>query len=205
LLSTVRRRADTRAAMSISLILLAFGLAADAFAVALGQGAVVKANPWRSALVVGAAFGLAQAIAPLLGWAVSLLFAGLIESVDHWVAFVLLVIVGGKMVWEGSRSDPPGKESDPGKETLAGGWKLVILSVTVSIDAAAAGITLPTLDAPIVVSVVVIGLVTFALSTAGVMIGRAGAKAMGAQAEIIGGLILIVIGAKVLIDHKAFG
>ncbi|MEQ1607869.1 MAG: manganese efflux pump MntP family protein [Hyphomonadaceae bacterium] len=189
----------------MSLLLLAFGLAADAFAVALGQGAVVKSHPWRSALVVGAAFGSAQAIAPLIGWAVGLLFAGLIESIDHWVAFLLLVIVGGKMIWEGSHNDPPGEESDPGQEKLAGGWKLMMLAVAVSIDAAAAGITLPTLDAPVVVSVATIGLVTFALSTAGVMIGRAGARALGSQAEIIGGLILIVIGAKVLIDHKAFG
>ncbi len=191
--------------MSVSLLLLAFGLAADAFAVALGQGAVVKTHPWRSALVVGAAFGSAQAIAPLIGWAVGLLLAGLIESIDHWVAFLLLVIVGGKMIWEGSHNDPPGEDGDPGQEKLAGGWKLMMLAVAVSIDAAAAGITLPTLDAPVVVSVATIGLVTFALSTAGVMIGRAGARALGSQAEIIGGLILIVIGAKVLIDHKAFG
>jgi putative Mn2+ efflux pump MntP len=191
--------------MSISLILLAFGLAADAFAVALGQGAVVRANPWRSALVIGAAFGVAQAIAPLIGWSLSLLFAGLIESIDHWVAFILLALVGGKMVLEGFRKDPPGEESDPGKEKPARGWTLVTLAVAVSIDAAAAGITLPTLDAPVLVSVVAIGLVTFALSVAGVMIGRAGARALGPQAEIVGGLILIVIGAKVLIDHRAFG
>lgn len=191
--------------MSISLILLALGLAADAFAVAIGQGAAVRGRPWRSALTVGAAFGAAQAIAPLIGWSLTLVLAGLIESIDHWVAFVLLAIVGAKMVWEGFRKDPPGEESDPGKEKLAGGWTLLMLAVATSIDAAAAGITLPTIGAPILLSVAAIGLITFALSTAGVMIGRAGAKALGSQAEIIGGLILIVIGAKVLIDHNAFG
>lgn len=191
--------------MSISLILLAIGLAADAFAVAIGQGAVVRTHPWRSALTVGAAFGAAQAIAPLIGWSLTLVLAGLIESVDHWVAFVLLAIVGAKMIWEGFRHDPPGEESDPGKEKVAGGWTLLVLAVATSIDAAAAGITLPTIGAPILVSVAAIGLITFALSTAGVMIGRAGAKALGSQAEIIGGLILIVIGTKVLIDHNAFG
>lgn len=191
--------------MSISLILLAIGLAADAFAVAIGQGAVVRTRPWRSALAVGAAFGAAQAIAPLIGWSLTLVLAGLIESVDHWVAFVLLAIVGAKMVWEGFRHDPPGEESDPGKEKVAGGWTLLMLAVATSIDAAAAGITLPTIGAPILISVAAIGLITFALSTAGVMIGRAGAKALGSQAEIIGGLILIVIGTKVLIDHRAFG
>ena len=191
--------------MSISLILLAIGLAADAFAVAVGQGAVVRTHPWRSALTVGAAFGAAQAIAPLIGWSLTLVLAGLIESVDHWIAFVLLAIVGAKMVWEGFKKDPPGEESDPGKEKVAGGWTLLMLAVATSIDAAAAGITLPALGAPILLSVAAIGLITFALSTAGVMIGRAGAKALGSQAEIIGGLILIVIGTKVLIDHKAFG
>ncbi len=191
--------------MSISLILLAFGLAADAFAVALGQGAVVRERALRSALAIGLAFGVAQAVAPLIGWALGLLFADMIASFDHWVAFVLLAIVGGKMIYEGFRKDPPGEESDPGKEKPARGWVLVTLAVAVSIDAAAAGITLPTLDAPVLVSVLVIGLVTFAMSFVGVLIGRAGASAIGPQAEIIGGLILIVIGAKVLIDHRAFG
>ena len=191
--------------MNVSLFLLALGLAADAFAVALGQGAVARGNPWRAALLVGAAFGLAQAIAPLIGWSLSLLFAGLIESVDHWIAFVLLALVGGKMVYEGIKKDPPGEESDPGKEKLASGWTLVTLAIAVSIDAAAAGITLPTLGVPVFISVAVIGLVTFVLSAAGVMIGRVGAKALGPQAEIVGGLILIMIGAKVLVDHRAFG
>lgn len=191
--------------MSISLILLAIGLAADAFAVALGQGAVTRHRAVRGALVIAFAFGLAQAIAPLIGWALGVLFADLIANFDHWVAFVLLALVGGKMIREGFAKDPPGEESDPGKEKPARGWVLVTLAIAVSIDAAAAGITLPTLDAPIFVSVAVIGLVTFALSFAGVLIGRAGAKAIGPQAEIVGGLILIVIGAKVLIDHRAFG
>lgn len=192
--------------MSISLILLAFGLAADALAVALGQGAVVaRERAVRSALIVGGAFGLAQAVAPLIGWALGVLFADAIASFDHWVAFVLLAVVGGKMILEGFRKDPPGEESDPGKETPARGWVLVTLAIAVSIDAAAAGITLPTLDAPVVVSIITIGLVTFAMSFLGVLIGRAGAKAIGPQAEIVGGLILIVIGAKVLIDHRAFG
>ena len=109
------------------------------------------------------------------------------------------------MLWEGVRKDPPGEESDPGKEKPAHGWTLITLAIAVSIDAAAAGITLPTLGAPIIVSIVAIGGVTFVMSVAGVMIGRAGAKALGSQAEIIGGLILIAIGAKVLIDHRAFG
>lgn len=190
--------------MNLSLVLLAFGLAADAFAVALGQGAAVRTNPLRTALTVGLAFGAAQAIAPLIGWVLGTAFAGLIDSIDHWVAFVLLGLVGGKMLWEGFHADPPGEESDPGKETVAKGWALFMLAVATSIDAAAAGITLPTLGAPILVSVSVIGLVTFATSFLGVWIGRAGSKALGPKAEIVGGLILIGIGVKVLFDHHAF-
>jgi putative Mn2+ efflux pump MntP len=191
--------------MPLAVILLAFGLAADAFAVAVGQGVAAKAHAGRQALIVGAAFGAAQAVAPLLGWALTMLLAGVIEQVDHWIAFGLLAAIGGKMVWEGLRSDPPGTDSDPGKEQVAGGWTLFMLAVATSIDAAAAGMTLPTLGAPPWASAATIGLVTFVLSAAGVMIGRAGAKAVGPQAEIVGGLILVVIGAKVLIDHRAFG
>lgn len=191
--------------MIASLILLAIGLAADAFAVAIGQGAAARTRIWQTALAVGLAFGVAQAVAPLLGWSLGVAFAGLIEAWDHWIAFSLLALIGAKMIWEGNRSDPPGEASDPGKERVATGWTLLGLAVATSIDAAAAGITLPTLGAPILLSIGVIGFVTFALSFAGVWIGRTGSRALGSNAEIIGGLILIVIGAKVLIDHKAFG
>jgi putative Mn2+ efflux pump MntP len=121
------------------------------------------------------------------------------------MAFGLLALIGAKMIWEGNKSDPPGEASDPGKESIATGWTLLGLAVATSIDAVAAGVTLPTLGAPILLSIAVIGLVTFALSFAGVWIGRRGVRALGSNAEIIGGLILIVIGAKVLIDHRAFG
>lgn len=191
--------------MIASLVLLAIGLAADAFAVAIGQGAAARARVWRTALLVGLAFGAAQAVAPLLGWSLGVAFAGLIEAWDHWIAFGLLALIGVKMIWEGNRGDPPGEASDPGNEKTATGWTLLGLAVATSIDAAAAGVTLPTLGAPILLSIGLIGAVTFALSFAGVWIGRTGSRALGSNAEIIGGLILIVIGAKVLIDHRAFG
>ena len=191
--------------MIASLVLLAIGLAADAFAVAVGQGAAARRGVWRTALAVGLAFGIAQAVAPLLGWSLGVAFAGLIEAWDHWIAFGLLALIGAKMIWEGNQRDPPGEASDPGKERIATGWTLLGLAVATSIDAAAAGITLPTLGAPILLSIGAIGLVTFVLSFAGVWIGRTGSRALGSNAEIIGGLILIVIGAKVLIDHRAFG
>jgi putative Mn2+ efflux pump MntP len=183
----------------ISLILLALALASDAFAVALCQGAVIGQKPLRPSLAIGAAFGAAQAIAPLIGWGLGTLFAGVIESVDHWIAFVLLALVGGKMLLEGL------KGGDKKETKRASRWALLALAVATSIDAAAAGFTLPTIGVGIWVSVTVIGLVTFVLSVAGVWIGRMGASALGSKAEILGGVVLIGLGVKVLVDHHAFG
>lgn len=185
--------------MSLPLVLLAFALAADAFAVATTQGVAAREGIWKTALVVGLAFGVAQALAALLGWMLGLAFAALIEAWDHWIAFGLLAAIGAKMIRDGNR---PKEEA---AEKAAGGWGLLMLSVATAIDAAAAGITLPTLGAPVLLSVATIGVVTFALSYAAVWIGRTGSRAIGPNAEIIGGLVLIVIGAKVLIDHNAFG
>ncbi len=183
-----------------SLFLLSLALASDAFAVALCQGAAAGPRPWRLSLRVGAAFGVAQAVAPLLGWGLGVAFAGTIEAVDHWIAFVLLALVGGKMLYEGVQSDPPGDERQ-----LASGKALLMLAVATSIDAAAAGFTLPTLGAGIGLSVAMIGGVTFVLSAAGVWIGRLGSRALGSKAEILGGLLLIGLGVKVLFEHRAFG
>jgi putative Mn2+ efflux pump MntP len=191
--------------ITASLVLLAIALAADAFAVALGQGAAVRANPMRTALIVGLALGAAQAIAPLIGWSLGVAFADAIESYDHWVAFGLLLIIGVKLIWDGARSHAPGEARAPRGSLTTSGWTLLLLAIATSIDAAAAGVTLPTLGAPILPSIAIIGGVTFVLSAGGVLLGRTGARVLGSNAEIIGGLILMVIGAKVLIDHKAFG
>jgi len=182
----------------ISLFLLALALAADAFAVALCQGAIISPKLWRQALTVGAAFGAAQAIAPLIGWALGALFAGAIERIDYWIAFALLALVGAKMLVEGLKGGAK-TETRP-----AGGWTLLALAVATSIDAAAAGFNLPTIGVGIGVSLAVIGSVTFVLSTGGVLLGRMGASALGSKAEIVGGLVLISLGVKVLIDHHAF-
>lgn len=184
--------------MSAALILLALGLAADAFAVSITQGAAARERPWRTALMVAAAFGIAQAIAPLIGWALGAAFAGLIEAWDHWVAFALLALIGAKMIRDGLR--PAGEAPE-----AARGLALLGLAVATSIDAAAAGIVLPAIGAPLEVSLATIGLVTFGLCFAGVWIGRAGSQVIGPNATILGGIALIVIGAKVLVDHRAFG
>ena len=191
--------------MPVSVILLAFALAADAFAVALGQGANALVHPWRAALVVGMAFGTAQAVAPLIGWSLGVAFASTIESYDHWIAFGMLLLLGLEMIWKGAFADRPAETGDPGRERTARGRTLFTLAVATSIDAAGAGITLPSLGAPILVSIAVIGAVTFVLSVMGVLLGRIGSRVLGSNAEIVGGLILIAIGAKILLDHHAFG
>lgn len=197
-----------------ALMLLALALSADAFAVALAQGVAAPPNPWRDALRIASAFGAAQAVMPMLGWAAGAAAAGAIEAVDHWVAFVLLAAIGGKMIYEGVRGDPPGEEPDATAAPVAAGRRsagvargaqLLSLALATSIDAAAAGFTLPTIGAPLLLSAAAIGATTFALSFAGVYIGRTSGRFLGSGAEIIGGLALIGIGVKTLVEHHAFG
>lgn len=184
--------------LSAPLLALAVGLAMDAFAVSVAQGACARPG-MPGALRIGAAFGLAQGLMPLIGWGLGIAFAGLIQSVDHWVAFVLLAVLGGKMLREGLGGE------DATSAPVLVGWTLAGAAVATSVDAAAAGLTLPMLGAPIWIACLAIGLITGALCVAGVMIGAASGARLGRYAEIAGGLILIAIGTKVLIEHLFFG
>jgi len=180
-----------------SLLALALGLAMDAFAVSVAQGASRRST--RGALRIGAAFGVAQGLMPLIGWALGAAFEGAIREIDHWVAFVLLGLLGMKMLREGLS----GEAATPAPALI--GWALLGAAVATSIDAAAAGITLPMIGAPIAIACAVIGLVTAALCVAGVRIGAAYGARLGKLAEIAGGTLLILIGAKILIQHLFFG
>ncbi len=182
----------------IPLGLLALALAMDAFAVSLAQGA--SARPGHGgALRIAAAFGLAQALMPLIGWGLGLAFADAIRSFDHWVAFVLLAALGAKMLREALHGDAPSAAP------ALIGWALGGAAIATSVDAAAVGITLPMLGAPVAVACTVIGVVTAGLCYAGVRIGAAGGARLGKAAEVIGGLLLIAIGAKILVEHLFFG
>jgi len=178
-------------------IALAGALAADAFAVALCQGAASRPGV-RDAVRIGTAFGLAQALMPLVGWAAGLAFASAIRDVDHWIAFGLLSLLGLKTLKEGLS---PGNSDC---RTLTG-WALLGAAVATSIDAAAAGVTLPSLGADVVLACLVIGAVTLGLCAAGVFLGAAGGRKLGKRAEILAGLALLVIGTKVLVQHTYFG
>lgn len=182
----------------IGLLALAFGLAMDAFAVSVAQGASRRPG-WGGALAIGAAFGVAQGLMPLLGWGLGVAFAGFIREVDHWIAFVLLGLLGGKMLREGLSND----DATPAHALI--GWTLLGAAIATSVDAAAAGITLPMLGSPIATACLVIGGVTGALCVAGVMIGAASGARLGKAAEVLGGVVLIGIGAKILIEHLFFG
>lgn len=181
-----------------SLLALALGLAMDAFAVSVAQGASGRPGT-AGALRIGAAFGVAQGLMPLIGWALGAAFEGAIRNVDHWVAFVLLGLLGTKMLREGLA----GADATPAPALI--GWALLGAAVATSVDAAAAGITLPMIGAPVAIACGVIGLVTAALCVAGVRIGAAYGARLGKLAEITGGTLLILIGAKILIQHLFFG
>jgi putative Mn2+ efflux pump MntP len=187
----------------MTLFFLALALSMDAFAAALSQGARAQPAPTAgSALRVGLAFGVAQALMPLLGWALGLAFASVMREVDHWVAFILLAIIGARMVREGLAADDGERE---GPASVASGGALFVLAIATSIDAAAAGVTLELLEQPVLVACGVIGVVTLAMASAGVMIGKVVGMLAGQRAEVLGGVILIGIGTKILIEHLFFG
>lgn len=185
----------------LTVLLLALALSADAFAAAVCQGAAAEPRPSGvGAVRVGGVFGLSQALMPLLGWALGVAFAGLIQNVDHWIAFGLLSFLGVRMVHAGATAEP-----DCRGGPLITGWPLLATAVATSIDAAAAGVTLSVLATPVLLTCAVIGAVTFATSAGGVMLGRVLGSAAGSRAEVAGGVVLIGLGVKILIEHGVFG
>jgi putative Mn2+ efflux pump MntP len=181
-----------------SLIVIAVGLAMDATAVSLGAGASGRAAGRRAAFRLAFHFGLFQALMPLVGWLAGRQLAGVFHAIDHWIAFGLLAVVGGRMVWSGLHPDGGVADGDPSR-----GWSLVALSVATSIDALAVGVGLAMLDVSIWVPVVLIGVITAAMSLGGLLLGRVLRAAWGARFEVLGGALLIAIGVRILVSHLA--
>ena len=179
----------------LELFLIAVGLSMDAFAVSVCKGLSTQTLQRRHYLIVGAWFGGFQALMPTLGYLLGSAFAGLVQAVDHWVAFILLGIIGGNMIREGVKGDA--EDCDP---SLAFGTMLM-LAVATSIDALAVGITFAFLNVPILAAVAFIGVVTFVISALGVKIGNLFGARYKSKAEIFGGAVLILIGAKILLEH----
>lgn len=172
----------------------------DAFAVAVASGATMKRLHLPHALKMGFFFGAFQALMPVLGWLAGLGMRSFISGVDHWIAFVLLTGIGGKMLYEAFRIK---EEEDCGgpKTCPFDNGTLTVLAIATSIDALAVGITFSVLQVSIISPVLVIGLVTFLMSVAGVKMGSAGGHFFEHKMEAAGGLILIAIGLKILLGH----
>ena len=176
------------------LLLIAVGLSMDAFAVSVCKGLSVKRLRPRHALLAGLYFGGFQFLMPLLGWLLGYRFEELITSVDHWIAFVLLSLIGGNMIRE-SFSEDEELNDDFGVKTM------LLLAIATSIDALAVGITFAFLSVKILPAAGTIGVTTFLLSVAGIYIGRGFGAKYKAGAERVGGCILILIGLKILLEH----
>ena len=184
-----------------TVLAIAVGLAMDAFAVAIATGVAVKRDHLREAIRMAAFFGLFQALMPALGWVAGLRLRDLIHSFDHWVAFGLLALVGGKMLYEALWLEKDAQEEEDPSGSRNGLATLLLLSVATSIDALAVGLSLSVLGVEIILPSVVIGVVTFALTFAGVFIGCKVGHLFEKKIEAAGGLVLIGIGIKILVDH----
>ena len=180
------------------LILLAIGLSMDAFAVSICKGlAMPEAKP-RSLLIVGAWFGGFQALMPLLGWLLGSRFAYAISAFDHWIAFVLLAAIGGNMIREALRRD---EAEDEALDPNLGVRTMFLLAVATSIDALAVGVTFAFLSVRILPAVCLIGLTTFLISGLGVKLGNLFGARYKSRAELAGGIILVLLGVKILLEH----
>lgn len=182
-------------------LLIALGLSMDAFAVSLASGATMKRLHLPRALKMGLFFGGFQAVMPVLGWAAGLSMKNFMAGWDHWIAFGLLLAVGGKMLYEAF--EIKGEEECGAKTCPFDTGTLMVLAIATSIDALAVGLTFSLLQVSIAGPVLVIGLVTFLMSVAGVKLGSAGGHFFEHKMEAAGGLILIGIGLKILLDHLA--
>lgn len=177
-------------------LFLALGLAMDAFAVAVTSGSATKKIRFIEAFKLAFLFGLFQGVMPVIGWMIGLNFKNIVSTWDHWIAFVLLGIIGVKMIYD----DLKAGEDEGVDESKVSIYQLLLLALATSIDALAVGFGLIILDS-ILLPVVIIGVVTFALSLAGVYLGHRYKHFGHNKTRIIGGIILIIIGTKILIEH----
>jgi len=176
--------------------LIGIGLSMDCFAVSLAIGTTTKTRLIYAATLIALCFGAFQAGMTVIGWAAGVSLIGLISAYDHWVAFVLLAIVGGKMIWEGVRG---GEDKAPIESIRI--VPVIILSFATSIDALAVGISFGVLQTAVLIPALIIGIVCFGISLAGVMLGERLESFLGNKMEIFGGVILILIGLRILTEH----
>lgn len=180
---------------AIEILLISIGLAMDAFAVSVCKGLAMKKMSWKKAIIIGLYFGAFQAIMPTIGFFLGTTFERFITNVDHWIAFILLVGIGINMVKETFDKESENRNDNVDVKTM------LVLSIATSIDALAIGITFACLKIHIVMPVITIGLITFIISVIGVKIGNRFGNKYEKKAEIMGGVILILLGIKILLEH----
>lgn len=181
-------------------ILLAFGMSMDAFAASIGKGATLHKPKFSEAVRTGLIFGAIETLTPLVGWVLGMLASQFILKWNHWIAFILLVFLGGRMIVEGFRGDSDEACEAPHRH---GFWLLVTTAFATSLDAMAVGVGLAFLQVSIVTTALAIGCATFIMSTLGMMVGRFIGPLLGKRAEILGGIVLIGIGSEILWSHFA--
>ena len=179
----------------IELILLSIGLGMDAFAVSVCKGISMKKMNWKKACIIGLYFGGFQAIMTVIGYFFGSSFESIITNIDHWIAFILLAIIGAKMIQEASQKEEEEYNEDISVKTM------IVLSIATSIDALAVGITFAFLKVNLLLAITLIGTITFILSVIGTKIGNRFGDKYKSKAELAGGIILIIIGLKILLEH----
>ena len=183
-----------------AMILLAFGMSMDAFAASIGKGATLHKPKFSEALRTGLIFGAIETLTPLVGWGMGMLASQFVLEWNHWIAFALLIFLGGRMVIEGFRAG----DSEACEPPLRHGfWLLVMTAFATSLDAMAVGVGLAFLQVNIIATALAIGCATLIMSTLGIMVGRFIGPLLGKRAEILGGLVLIGIGSEILWSHFA--
>lgn len=186
-------------AVFIELLLMGIGLAMDAFAVSVCKGLGMSKVNKKQAVTIGLFFGGFQALMPFIGWVFGKQFEKYITSVDHWIAFILLGFIGGKMMVEALKPEP--EETVEKLDVPLDLKEMFVLAVATSIDALAVGITFAFLGTPIVEAITIIGVTTFVISIGGVYIGNFFGSKYKNRAEFVGGLILVLLGLKILLEH----
>ena len=196
----IKRKGDFIMALFVELFLLGVGLSMDAFAVSVCKGLGMRKLDKKQALIIGLYFGGFQALMPLIGWLLGSQFQQDITSIDHWIAFILLGFIGGKMMVEAVREWNE-EETVEVMDAPIDHKNMFVLAVATSIDALAVGITFAFLNTPIIEAITIIGITTMVLSIIGVIVGNFFGSRYKSKAEFIGGLILVLLGLKILLEH----
>ena len=180
----------------IEILLLGVSLSMDAFAVSICKGLSMKKIDWKKAIIIGLYFGIFQALMPVIGYFLGSAFESLVTNIDHWIAFVLLVLIGGNMIREAL-----GEEESNNCNDNVDFKTMIVLAIATSIDALAIGITFAFLNVNVPLAVTIIGITTFIISLIGVKLGNRFGSKYESKAEIAGGIVLILIGVKILLEH----